>query len=675
MRKRIVSIVLTLVMVLSLAPVFSINAAAASDTIKSSTDSRIEYMLKNIEYQNFKGSGMTAAKVQSYMRHFMFDASFAAIGGGTFNYPNSGAYTWEVTDGTYTEAIRGSTGCCAYCYFVSKVVYGKDWVDSSSQTKLYSAAQLKSFLLKYAQAGEHLRADPTHSVTFISGDDVGFYCFSYCGDNNPVISLDYWTYEAYYNRYAGYSIYVYDVFKSDNTSTWSCRDGHKYNCNVVTAPTESKAGTLRCYCPVCGTSKDVTLPKLIKSEDPNAPYEVTIIGSTTCTSGAVDRYTWKNTEYGDFHFDVQGTAGSHDYVYSVATDPTETSNGSLEGVCSKCGNTVYVTLPMLNLDDYAYTPPKEAPTCTTGCTGRYTWKNTQYGSYHFDKQFPPMGHGYFDETLNTITKEPTADSEGILICTCFRCNEQTQIFLPKISETEYSHEIKNAACTANGSDSWVWLVTEYGDVRIEKTLPATGHSYKNGACTRCGMANPEAVKANPFADLKVGVNYFDAILWAYNHEPQQITGGFTPTEFRPGNPCTRAQVVTFLWRAAGCPEPAGDTSIFKDAADIATPFQKAVAWAVAKGITAGFNDGTFRPNDPVSRAQFVTFLWRYEGQPATTGSINGFNDAVSIATPYQKAVAWAVEKGITTGYGDNTFRPNDVCTRWAVVLFMYRDMA
>ena len=179
---------------------------------------------------------------------------------------------------------------------------------------------------------------------------------------------------------------------------------------------------------------------------------------------------------------------------------------------------------------------------------------------------------------------------------------------------------------------------------------------------------------NPFVDVSESSVYYDAILWAYYHEPQQITGGYTATEFRPGNPCTRGQVVTFLWRAAGCPEPTGDTSMFKDASSIAAPYQKAVAWAVEKGITTGFADGTFRPNDSVTRAQFVTFLWRYENRPATSGSIAGFTDASSIAEPYQQAVAWAVEKGITTGYNDGSFRPNATCTRWAVVLFMYRDM-
>lgn len=185
-------------------------------------------------------------------------------------------------------------------------------------------------------------------------------------------------------------------------------------------------------------------------------------------------------------------------------------------------------------------------------------------------------------------------------------------------------------------------------------------------------ASPAA--ANPFVDVSEDSVYYDAILWAYYHEPQQITGGYNATHFVPDNPCTRAQVVTFLWRAADCPEPVGDISIFKDASQIAQPFRKAVAWAVEKNITAGFNDGTFRPNDSVTRGQFVTFLYRYEGEPTTSGSVNGFKDAASIAAPYRQAVAWAVEKGITTGYGDNTFRPTAECTRWAVVLFMYRAL-
>lgn len=183
-------------------------------------------------------------------------------------------------------------------------------------------------------------------------------------------------------------------------------------------------------------------------------------------------------------------------------------------------------------------------------------------------------------------------------------------------------------------------------------------------------------RALPFADVSTSSVYYDAVSWAYRHEPQQITSGIDSTHFAPQNPCTRGQVVTFLWRAAGCPEPKGSNP-FVDVQNSGSckPFYKAILWAADKGITTGVDAKHFQPGATVTRAQFVTFLHRYEGNPATKGTYKGFADASSIAKPFRTAVAWAVEKGITTGYEDNTFRPNDTCTRWAVVLFMYRDMA
>ena len=660
MKKRLASAILVLVMLLSLVPALSISAFAATSTVTSGSDSRIEYMLNNISYQNFGGSTINGAKVTcdqvvEKIRHFIYDSDFAAINGGAFNYPNSGAYTWEVTDGTYTKGIRGSTGCCAYCYFVSKVIYGVDWFDSAQQTKLYSAAQLKSFLLTYAQAGEHLRADPSHSVTFISGDDEGFYCFSYCGDSNPVIHLDYWTYEAFYAKYAGYSIYVYDIYKADNTSTMGCKDGHHYNCNVVTAPTKSSSGTLRCYCPVCRNTKNVTLPQLNTTD-----YTFTTIGSTTCTSGTIERYTWKNKEYGTFYFDVQLASGSHAYTYSLAAEPTETSEGSIKCYCPKCQSTEYIPLPVLNGMDFDMQVIGEA-TCTKGCILRYTWKNTQYGSYHFDKEIPPMGHSYLVTELNKVTVAPTAESEGQLVCRCFRCNEALTITLPKFSDTEYSYSVKVQPTVSKcGTGTYTWLVEEYGsysfDVEIPKLDPVE----------------------NPFTDVSESAVYYDAVLWA---SANGITSGYGNNDFRPALDCTRAQVVTFLWRAKGEPEPESLVSPFSDVKYEGgmKPYYKAILWAAEEGITTGYAGGLFKPSDTVTRAQFVTFLWRADGEPSTGGNIYGFKDWTSIASPYRTAVAWAVEKGITTGYaeanGTFTFRPNAACTRWAVVLFMYRDLA
>ena len=256
----------------------------------------------------------------------------------------------------------------------------------------------------------------------------------------------------------------------------------------------------------------------------------------------------------------------------------------------------------------------------------------------------------------------------------FEVNHFCNFAICNNASSTYSKVSVLPTCTDKGYT--IYTIDNANSYKSDFVMPL-GHDYVDGACTRCGEKDPNykpPVQENPFTDVSADSVYYDAILWAYYHTPNQITSGYTATEFCPQNPCTRAQVVTFLWRAAGCPEPTGDVSIFKDADDIASPFLKAVAWAVEKGITTGFNDGTFRPNDSVTRAQFVTFLYRFEGKPATSGSIDIFPDAAEIAGPYQQAVAWAVEKGITSGYYDGTFRPDDVCTRWAVVLFMYRDM-
>ena len=176
---------------------------------------------------------------------------------------------------------------------------------------------------------------------------------------------------------------------------------------------------------------------------------------------------------------------------------------------------------------------------------------------------------------------------------------------------------------------------------------------------------------NPFVDVSRSSVYYNAVMWAYNHNPQ-ITTGFDATHFCPDYCCTRGQAVTFIWRAAGCPEPQ-NACPFEDV-DASSPYCKAIAWASEKGITTGYDATHFRPSNPVTRAQLVTFLWRYEGAPASGAGVS-FKDADQIAQPFVTAVAWAAEKGITLGYNDGTFRPNNVCQRWATVMFMQREFA
>ena len=177
-------------------------------------------------------------------------------------------------------------------------------------------------------------------------------------------------------------------------------------------------------------------------------------------------------------------------------------------------------------------------------------------------------------------------------------------------------------------------------------------------------------EGSPFSDVPAGKFYTDAVLWAVSQNPQ-ITNGYADGTFRPDQTCTRAQVVTFLWRANGSPEPNLAVNPFKDVSASAY-YYKAVLWALENGITTGYSDGTFRPNDECTRAHVATFLWRSEGSPEPESSANPFTD-VSAGSYYAKAVLWALENGITTGKTPTTFNPDGACTRAHVVTFLYRS--
>lgn len=178
---------------------------------------------------------------------------------------------------------------------------------------------------------------------------------------------------------------------------------------------------------------------------------------------------------------------------------------------------------------------------------------------------------------------------------------------------------------------------------------------------------PDEPQTTSFTDVPENAYYADAVAWAVENN---ITAGTSSTTFSPNDGCTRAQVVTFLWRAAGSPEVSNDAA-FSDV-PAGQYYSKAVAWAIANNITAGVGNGKFAPNDICTRGQIVTFLWRYENSPAVYGA--SFNDVASSAY-YAEPVAWAVANGITVGVGNNRFAPNDTCTRAQIVTFLYRDMA
>ena len=219
--------------------------------------------------------------------------------------------------------------------------------------------------------------------------------------------------------------------------------------------------------------------------------------------------------------------------------------------------------------------------------------------------------------------------------------------------------LKELTATASNGDELE--LTKRADGRYTFTMPIG--SVKVEATWTIGTPTVAG-----FSDVPSDAYYADAVAWAAE---EGITGGITATTFGPNNGCTRGQVVTFLWRAAGSPV-VNMVNPFTDVSEDAYNYQ-AILWAYASGITGGMTETTFAPNATCTRAQIVTFLHRAQGSPAASSSVS-FTDVPADAY-YADAVAWAAEEGITGGVTATTFAPNATCTRAQVVTFLYRDMA
>lgn len=200
-------------------------------------------------------------------------------------------------------------------------------------------------------------------------------------------------------------------------------------------------------------------------------------------------------------------------------------------------------------------------------------------------------------------------------------------------------------------------LTDKGNGKYTFKMPA-------GKVTVSATFAPEKTAADYFADVPANSYYADAVLWAAKNG---ITGGIGNGLFGPNQPCTRAQIVTFLWRAAGSPEPKSMSSFSDVSAD--SYYAKAVAWAVENGITTGTGDGKFSPDATCTRAQSVTFLFRAIGK--LVDSKAEFSDVLTDSY-YANAVAWAVENGVTNGIGNGLFGPDNSCTRAQIVTFLFR---
>ena len=302
--------------------------------------------------------------------------------------------------------------------------------------------------------------------------------------------------------------------------------------------------------------------------------------------------------------------------------------------------------------------------------------------YHFDKEVLSFDYNftggkkyYYLLEFNGSADQYTAyvEKAGSIPATGVKLKTSLEIAAGQSAEliaTVSPTNATNKKVQWKSSKPSVVSVDEYGKITAKSrglaTISAT--TVSGNFTAKCSVR----VLFSDVTNKKLAA--YDAIYWGADKGYVNGYGSY----FDINGKCTRAQFVLFLWRAAGKPLAKATTLKFKDASDIeklAPDYKKAILWGSEKGIVAGFtsgkNEGKFLPNDPCTRGQVVTFLWRYGGQKAAKAGAKTFPD-VPKTHKYYKAIMWASSYGITTGFGDGKFKPDDTCTRGQCVTFLYR---
>ena len=306
---------------------------------------------------------------------------------------------------------------------------------------------------------------------------------------------------------------------------------------------------------------------------------------------------------------------------------------------------------------------------------------THSGSYSFVGWYDAISGGNQITTAYTFSADTTVYAHWTYIGGSVGVGSYTPSYTVSVDKTENGTITVSPKSASKGSIVTITVKPDKGyTLETLRALDMSGYAMEltenNGRFTFKMPASAVIVKAtfmddntmlNFFVDVKASDYFYDAVLWAAE---KGVTSGADALHFSPNAPCTRAQIVTFLWRAAGSPAPKNMSSFVDVPADAF--YAKAVAWAVENGITGGTGDGKFSPDATCTRAQAVTFFYRASGAPAVSGNA-AFSDVATNAY-YAAAVKWAEKNGITGGIGGGLFGSNDNCTRAQIVTFLYRSV-
>ena len=369
---------------------------------------------------------------------------------------------------------------------------------------------------------------------------------------------------------------------------------------------------------------------------------------------------------GGLYYDYTSSSGGSRVSSSTSYYRSGTPQLSKVTFVPKSGYTGTVSIPFsgYDVDGSRFTGSVRISVGTSG-DGIVKYHTVSGGSVHFNAaDFNTACREITGDSLSYVRFTPPASRSGTLY--------DQYSGLQGSAVTSFTNYYRSGSSRLLDGVSFLAVPGYTGMVSINYTGRSSGGATFSGVVEIQVYAagGPPTIDGYlPFRDISSSAYYFDAVKWAVN---TGITSGTTATTFSPDAACTRAQMVTFLWRAAGSPAPRSSVNPFRDINSGAYYYQ-AVLWAVEQGITSGTSSTTFSPDAIITRGQTVMFLYRNAGSPAS-GTGSAFDD-VKIGDYYSSAVRWAVANGITSGTSATTFSPSASCTRAQIVTFLYRTFA
>lgn len=653
-----------------------------------------------------------------------------AIGGSYWNHLNGQSYVYSVHDSGLNKEVYfwGSTGCLSYAKFAEKYILQDG---GGSYKKLETVPSktddIKEFFDLNASPGEEMtfRHDLSgyhiHSVTYLTHDDDGFYFLSYPGgkstDSVSLYFCEWGKFQGILKKYDGYCIKINNVVEGglgkNISGQLNCPVELEISYNNEVLASQGQNGKITAsfgYLEATGKPEDRSI---IFSLDYHPDYQIRLSGTADGYADFKLEFTFDNdsTCYREYkgipisattRIEITPTIINSDialYVYNGNNDTLSSCwcAGIDETVLAPREDLLISINGGAAIDDDIITTPAiitfdGVTTMTTNEDGiLYSLPTPTRSGYTFNGWYTADGTRI---TTNTVFTEDTtiyaswskidtpsnpsynnSDSSdgdptysitvpgritgGTVKVTPTNTSERQRVTIT--TKANLGYELDELIVTDRKGNEL--KLTDKGDGKYTFTMPDS-----NVTVDVSFASIAEVPTAVVFTDVPSGAYYFDAVAWAVK---KGVTSGTSATMFSPDSNCTRAQIVTFLWRAAGSPVMDGNNSFTNVASG--SYYYDAVQWAVAQGITAGTSETTFSPDAACTRGQAVTFLYRAAGSPVVGGS-SAFAD-VSDDVYYTNAVRWAVSKNVTAGTSTTTFSPDSNCTRAQIVSFLYRDRA